>query len=234
LNADRVEIFTDVPGIMTADPAVVKSAQLIKTADYQEVLALAQRGAKVIHPLALSIAATAQIPLSVSSSQEPGPGTAISAIAPARPVTGIASHSEITYFRVSNNIASTEPVDLEFFHELAAAEISVHFIDLRPLEVAFVVQSTLSQRVEEILSIFDLRCEAGSDYAKVSVVGVGMTGRPGMISTIIHTLSDRGIAILQSTDSPTSISCLVLKEAEEQALNALHDAFGLDRRTTCG
>ena len=229
LNASCVEIFTDVQGVMTADPATVKSAQLIKNADYHEILALAQKGAKVIHPLALTIASTNSLPLRIRDCQQGTSGTNIVRVRSGRPVTGIASHSDTTYFRIFIPDTKTEAPELCLFNDLAQADISVNFIDLRPREVTFVVQSAAADQVGQVLTNLALDYAISDDYVKVSVVGAGMTGMPGMMWTILHTLSQKQIRVFQSTDSPTSISCLISRQDEAPALNALHDAFGLNQ-----
>jgi aspartate kinase len=103
----------------------------------------------------------------------------------------------------------------------------VNFIDVRPNETTFVVETKHSNAVSEILSARGVAFQTSSDYAKVSVIGAGMTGRPGMMATVVDTLSDRNIAIFQSTDSQTSISVLVRREDEPEAVRSLHKAFGL-------
>ena len=229
LDADAVEIFTDVDGVMTADPRVVPRARLIARAEYLEVRALALKGARVIHPAALEFAANAKLPLTIRSTVSDSPGTVVHFKTNGRPVTGVASFSGITLFRLTSSNEKQYASNLQIFHLIAEAGISIHFIDVRPGEITFVAEDSKVEHIEEILGHNQFEFETDSDFTKVSVIGVGMTGKPGMMSTIVHALVNQGIGIYQSTDSQTSISCLVRRSDENLALNCLHDAFQLDQ-----
>ena len=227
LHAARVEIYTDVDGLMTADPRLVPEARLITEAEYPEVRALALKGAKVIHPEALEFASGAGIPLHIRSVDRSLPGTIVHFSREASPVTGIASFSDVDFFRLPSAQQHPYASGLGVFSDIADANISVNFIDVRPNETTFVVETKYSTGVAEILSARGVAYQTSSDYAKVSVIGVGMTGKPGMMATVVDTLSNRNIAIFQSTDSQTSISVLVRREDEPEAVRSLHKAFSL-------
>lgn len=231
LNVHSVEIFTDVAGVMTADPRIVTNARLITEADYSEVRALAVKGGKVVHPRALEVAAQAQIPLVVRSAFEPSAGTMVHLTKHDSPVTGVASYSNITFFEIIPSTEQPFAANLRVFRLIAEARISVHFIDVRPQEITFAVGVESAGDVQEILDSRAFAYRADRNFAKVSVVGLGMTGQPGMMATIVDALTKHGIAIYQSTDAQTSISCLIRKDDERLALNCLHEAFGLDRQT---
>lgn len=227
LDVHSVEIFTDVDGVMTADPRVVPNSKLIGSADYTEIRALAQNGSKVITPDALEVAAIANIPVTIRSSLTSTPGTTIHFRTPSAPVTGIASYSNITYFRIRTAGKEKYAIDLKIFRQIADARISVHFIDIHPTGVAFVADSDWTSAIEEILREKSCQFTAADGFSKISVVGVGMTGQPGMMATIIDALNKIDVPIYQSTDAQTSISCLVKTKHEEIAVRALHDAFNL-------
>jgi aspartate kinase len=227
LNAHSVEIFTDVDGVMTADPRIVSNAQLIPEADYSEIRALAQNGSKIIVAQALEVAAQAEIPLVVRSTAGSSEGTLVHFKKHGTPVTGVTSFSNITFFRIAPEREKQYASNLHAFRMIAEARISVHFIDIRPHEITFVVESHWTEAVADLLESNCYKFETDEDFAKVSVIGVGMTGQPGMMATIIDALSQQDIPIYQSTDAQTSISCLVRKEHEQKALRLLHDAFGL-------
>ena len=227
LKATRVEIYTDVDGLMTADPRLVPNARLIAEAEYSEVRALAQKGANVIHPEALEFAHGAGVPLHIRSTSGSSPGTIVHFGGETNPVTGIASFSDVDFFRLPSPQHRSYASGLGVFSDIADANISVHFIDVRPNETTFVVETKYSTAVAEILSARGVAVQTSSDYAKISVIGVGMTGKPGMMATVVDTLSNRDIAIFQSTDSQTSISVLVRREDEPEAVRSLHKAFGL-------
>lgn len=227
LQAARVEIYTDVDGLMTADPRLVPEASLISEAEYSEVRALALKGANVIHPEALGFASGAGVPLHIRSTERSVPGTVVQFGGASSPVTGIASFSDVDFFTLPSARQQPYASGLGIFSDIADENISVHFIDVRPNETTFVVETKYSDVVAEILSARGVKFQTSSDYAKVSVIGVGMTGKPGMMATVVDTLSDRDIAIFQSTDSQTSISVLVRREDEPEAVRSLHTAFGL-------
>lgn len=231
LDASSIEIFTDVAGVMTADPRIVSNAKLIAEAHYSEVRALALKGGKVVHPRALETAAQARIPVVVRSTTDRSTGTIVHFTRNTSPVTGVASFSNITFFEITPS-TKKKPFasSLHVFRLIAEAGISVHFIDVRPDEITFVVEFASTDLVKEILERHEFDFRTDPDFAKVSVVGVGMTGQPGMMATLVDTLTAHGIDIYQSTDSQTSISVLIRQRDERLALNCLHEAFGLDKR----
>lgn len=227
LHASRVEIYTDVDGLMTADPSLVPEARLISNAEYLEVRALALKGARVIHPEALEYASDAGIPLHIRSAASANPGTLVEFGEHSRPVTGIASFSDVDFFRLPSTKPEQHASGLGVFSSIAAENISVHFIGVRPNETTFVVEKKHSNAVAKILSARKTTFHTSGDFAKVSIVGVGMTGKAGMMATVTDTLSAQDIAIIQSTDSQTSISVLVRREDESKAVRSLHKAFEL-------
>lgn len=228
LDADIVEIYTDVDGVMTADPQIVENANLIPEAHYSEIQALVRKGSRVITSEALEIASEARIPLAIRSSFTAGDGTLVHFRRRNAPVTGVASLSDITFFRIHSAEEKNHASNLGIFRQIADAQISVHFIDIRPSGINFVVESKWTRTVSTILESKDCRFETDDGFVKVSVVGVGMTGQPGMMATIVDALNDKNIPIYQSTDAQTSISCLIRKQHEALALRSLHDAFNLD------
>ena len=229
LKAELVEIFTDVAGVMTADPSVVSEAQLIPEADYAEIRALAQKGGRVIMAEALEVAAEFETPVAIRSASGTPQGTLVHFKRHGAPVTGVASFSDITFFRITPAKERPYASNLHVFRMIAEARISVHFIDIRPHEITFVVESLWTTAIEGLLQSSKCDFETDEDFVKVSVIGAGMTGQPGMMATIIDALSQHEIPIYQSTDAQTSISCLIRKEHEQQALRSLHSAFGLGK-----
>ena len=181
----------------------------------------------MIHPDALEFASGAGVPLHIRSSERSVPGTIVHFSSEASPVTGIASFSDVDFFSLPSAQQHPYASALSVFSDIADANISVNFIDVRPIETTFVVETKYSTVVAEILSARGVAFQTSSDYAKVSIIGVGMTGKPGMMATVVDTLSNRNIAIFQSTDSQTSISVLIWREDEPEAVRGLHKAFGL-------
>ena len=235
LGADVVDIYTDVEGIMTADPRIVENARLLDRVTYNEVCQLAREGARVIHPRAVEIAMERNIPLRVRSTFSDGLGTLVSnhseglghtvPIKRDHLITGITQMPNITQIKVT---ANGEPdLALKVFKSMALAEISVDFISVNPESIRFTVIKEAAKRAEEILLSLGLEPEVEPDVAKVAVVGAAMTGIPGIMSKVVEALTENGIPILQSGDSYTNIWCLVKREHMEKAVRALHDKFAL-------
>ncbi|WP_347318326.1 aspartate kinase [Rossellomorea sp. RS05] len=237
LEAEFIDIFTDVEGIMTADPRISSRARPIKVVSYNEVCNMAYQGAKVIHPRAVEIAMNSNVPIRIRSTYSKDPGTLVTTPSfmkdhehfRSHPVTGIAHVQSLTQIKV---FAREDQYDLqaEVFKAMAREGISVDFINISPRGVVYTVSSTLSDRAITVLKNLGHVPHVERECAKVSVVGAGMTGVPGITSVIVSSLSDLGIRILQSADSHTTIWVLVKEHDLVNAINALHDAFQLQER----
>ncbi|WP_057763257.1 aspartate kinase [Cytobacillus praedii] len=236
LNAEWIEIFTDVDGIMTADPRIAENARPLSVVTYTEVCNMAYQGAKVIHPRAVEIAMQAKIPIRIRSNYSDGLGTLVTTINKEgrgtdireRLVTGIAHLSHVTQIKV---IAKKDQYNLqaEVFQAMANEEISVDFINIYPNGVNYTVTEEMSDKAISILKNLGHNPIVEFDCAKVSVVGAGMQGVPGVAAKIVTALSEQGIRILQSADSHTTIWVLVKQHDLSKAVNALHDAFQLEK-----
>ncbi|TMW73260.1 aspartate kinase [Alteribacter natronophilus] len=231
LNAKYVDIFTDVEGIMTADPRLVQKAKPLNVATYNEICNMAYQGAKVIHPRAVEIAMQAKVPIRIRSTFSDGEGTLITASigdtggdVEERTITGIAHVSNVTQIKVA---AREGEYDLQskVFKAMANENISVDFINIQPMGVAYTVKDEVADRAVGVLKSMGLAPETTPNCAKVSAVGAGMTGVPGVTSRIVEALSVRNIQILQSADSHTTIWVLVKEADMTEAVNALHDMF---------
>lgn len=238
LNAEWIDIFTDVDGIMTADPRIAENARPLSVVTYTEVCNMAYQGAKVIHPRAVEIAMQAKIPIRIRSTYSDGLGTLVTTINKnshgtdfkERPVTGIAHVSNVTQIKV---YAKKEQYDLqsEVFKAMAQNKISVDFINISPNGVVYTVTDEMSNKAIQILKNIGHEPVIEKHCAKVSVVGAGMAGVPGVTSKIVTALSEKGIRILQSADSHTTIWVLVKQDDLVLAVNALHDAFQLEEES---
>ncbi|SDG99694.1 aspartate kinase [Alteribacillus persepolensis] len=233
LQAERVDIFTDVEGIMTADPRIVEEATIIDSVTYQEICNMAYQGAKVIHPRAVEIAMQAKIPIRIRSTVSSAPGTLITVGANEqydvqdRPVTGIAHMSGISQITVRGNDYLSLQTDV--FQEMAKANISVDFINIQPAAVVYTVPDERAEQAMHVLREKGYEPECLSSCAKVSAVGAGMTGVPGVASKIVAALAKENIQIFQSADSHTTIWVLVKEEDMEKAVLALHAMFQLEK-----
>ncbi|KKE78417.1 aspartate kinase [Oceanobacillus caeni] len=234
LQAEMVEIFTDVEGIMTADPRIVENAHSLDVVTYSEICNLAYQGAKVIHPRAVEIAMQAKIPLRVRSTYSLEPGTLVTSSRVKemgvdiqdRLVTGIAHMSSITQLKVQTKEEAYR-LQSDVFKAMAEAGISVDFINISPAGVIYTVPNDLADKAVYVLETLGFKPEITRNCAKVSAVGAGMTGVPGVAAEIVQALTNAGVQILQSADSYTTIWVLVHEKDLKTAVNALHDVFSL-------
>ncbi len=237
LAAERVEIYTDVPGVMSADPRQVPAARVVERADYEEVFQLASLGAKVIHPRAIEVARQTATPLEVRQlTSEPGPFTRIGPTVetadvwqnrrPESSVVGVSVVGDLTHLRVGGANLTAQAIR-RLFARLAAAKVSVDMINVFPEQVAVAIRQQDWPTAQDALAEEALSIECRSNTAKVSVVGTAIHGLPGVMSLVVETLVQAEVPILATSDSHQSISCLVPAEGATTAASALHRAFGL-------
>lgn len=236
LRAEVVEIYTDVDGVMTADPRIVPEARTIAVSTYDEVAQLASLGARVIHPRAVEIAMQRSVPLRIKATRGQGSGTLVTyshdaslqawgAGRPQGTVTGVTQIPHLAQVRVE--LASADSRGIALFRALADAGISVDLINVSPESKCFCIDEAAAPRAEAVLQELGLSPVLQPGCAKVSVVGAGMRGRPGVMATVVEALARGGVPVLQSADSHVTISCLVPAAQMEQAVRALHQGFDL-------
>lgn len=235
LQVEWVDIFTDVEGVMTADPRIVKDAQPLDTMSYEEICNMAYQGAKVIHPRAVEVAMQANIPIHVRSTYSDSKGTLVTSKAKVktaevkdRLVTGIANLANISQIKIFARDGEYH-LQEKVFKAMAAEEISVDFININPRGVVYTVMEEVTDKAIEVLNDMGYEPVVTRGCAKVSAVGAGMTGVPGVTAKIVSALSQNNIQILQSADSHTTIWVLVKEEDMVKAVNALHQMFHLEQ-----
>lgn len=230
LGAVRADIYTDVDGILTADPRLVADARPLRHVGYAEMCNLARQGAKVIHPRAVEIAAQANLPLRVRSTFLEEEGTLVSGPLPTavqdRYVTGIAHVCGITQLSVQARDEEGD-MQLQVFRAMAGNGISVDFINVTPGGAVYTVFDSDAPRALAVLRSIGYEPQAVHGCAKVSVIGGGMNGVPGIMASIVEALTGNGITILQSADSNSTIWVLVREEEMAAALRSLHEKFKL-------
>lgn len=238
LEAEAIDIYTDVEGIMTADPRIVEDARILDTVTYNEICQLAYQGAKVIHPRAVEIAMQRNIPLRIKSTFSDAPGTLVTNMRPDRGIgtditsdriiTGIAHTPSVTQLRVLTvDAPDIHLTDKRIFKAMALADISVDFISVQPEAVLYTVSDEVAAKAVGILQNMGFEPEVVRGCAKVSIVGAGIAGVPGVMADMVEALSDAGVTILQSADSHTTIWVLVHKEDMVTAVQTLHKKFRL-------
>ncbi|MFY9114335.1 MAG: aspartate kinase [Dethiobacteria bacterium] len=238
LDAERVDIFTDVNGIATADPHVFKDARIIRRLSYNEVSQLAYEGAKVVHPIAIEVAMKNNVTIAVRSMKDGGPGTIITGpemgtakdygINPKQIITGIAHVPDLAQFMVDFAEPDAD-LELEMFEKLGEAGISIDLIGVFPGLKVFSVNKEMINRTERILKKLNLRYSLRRDCAKISVVGAGMRNIPGVMARIVKALQQKNIQILQTGDSNISICLLINSKDMVASIKTLHDHFELQK-----
>lgn len=236
IQAEFVDIFTDVEGLMTADPRIVSQARPLNNVTYNEVCNMAYQGAKVIHPRAVEIAMNAKVPIRIRSTFSNCEGTLITSGSKTdagmdikeRLVTGIAYVSNVSQIKV---IAKEGEYNLQsqVFKAMANEGISVDFININLMGVVYTVIDENTEKAISILQKMGHEPIVTRNCAKVSAIGAGMTGVPGVTAKIVGSLAEENIGILQSADSHTTIWVLVKEEDKIKAINALHNIFELDK-----
>jgi|LFRM01.2.fsa_nt_gb aspartate kinase len=239
LQAEMVEIYTDVDGVMTADPRVEPNARRLETVTYREIAEMAHLGAKVIHPRAVEIAMEGHIPLRIRATGSASPGTLVKGAAGQveirgdRVVTGIAHVGGVVQVQLETTADfNRSELGLAIFRCLAEAGISLDMIYVSPRRISFIIEHRWSKQAEEVLREFPVKVQIESGMAKVSAVGAGMRGVPGVMARVVSALQRAGVNIYQTTDSHANISCLVREKDVEAAVHALHSEFQLGRSET--
>ncbi|WP_010269418.1 aspartate kinase [Paenibacillus senegalensis] len=234
LRAECVEIFTDVEGILTADPRIVREARLLETVTYAEICNMANHGAKVIHPRAVEVAMQANIPIRVRSTFSSEAGTLVTRPRTERQavidrcVTGIAHMANVTQIRVS--IAEGRyDAPRAIFQSMAQHRISIDFINVNPSEVIYTVYDHVAELAVTKLKELGHEPTILSHCAKVALIGGGMNGVPGIMAKIVEALTEADVTILQSADSNTTIWVLVPGEQLQLAVRVLHQKFDLHK-----
>ena len=240
LKAQACEIFTDVRGIYTADPRFAPAARLLRRIAYPEMLELASAGARVMHPRAIEIAEAFSMELHVRSSFHAGPGTIIcseEAIMEDRNrVRGIAHEEQVARLSVVG-VPDRPGIAASIFAPLAEADIAADVIVQTAshegvTDMSFTVSSAdgrQAQRIVETVAqeIGAKTVLAQNGLAKVSVIGSGIRGQPGVAATMFRTLSDRRINIEMISTSEIRITCIIQADRIKEAVAALHEAFKL-------
>lgn len=236
LQAEAVEIYTDVNGVMTTDPHLVPQAKPLKGMTYNELCEMAHLGAKVIHPRAVEIAMNGRLPLRIRSVFSDEEGTLICDPPPSagmefktdKMVTGLAHIPELAQFNLfCPHDVNTSGKALEVFNLLAEAGISLDMIQVSPQRITFTIQEAFFDRTTAVLEETGLEFKGAKGFAKVSIVGAAIRGVPGVMARVVDGLYKANVLLFQTTDSHTNIGCLVKQEDMTKALKALHDEFGL-------
>ncbi len=249
LNAEVIEIWTDVDGVLTADPRKVKKAFTIPTMTYAEAMEMSHFGAKVIYPPTLVPALRKKIPLYIKNTFNPDyVGTLVSTVKnkSEHAVQGISSISNVSLLTISGSgLFGTPGVAGRMFTALSNNGVNVILITQGSSEssISFAVQPNDAEKAKKSVdAAFDSELKNGSvnpllvepELAVIAIVGENMRFRQGIAGTMFEALGKNGvncIAIAQGS-SELNISVVVPRTDESKALNALHEAFFLSETMT--
>jgi len=254
LRADACEIYTDVPGILTADPRIVPDAQLMTEITSDEMLELASLGAKVLHPRAVEIARNYGVMLVVRSSWTDDPGTRVVSPVPqprslagleiAQPVDAVefdTDQAKVALLRIPD----CPGIAARLFGEIATQDLDVDLIiqsihEGNTNDIAFTVTKNSLTRAEAVAEAIAPAFRADPDpnsgeaevmverqMAKVSISGAGMIGRPGVAAQMFETLADAGVNLEMISTSEVQVSCAIRAADCDRAIAALCDAFAV-------
>ena len=250
VEADMCEIYTDVDGVFTADPRIVKAARRIPQISYEEMLEMAACGAKVLHLRCVEYARRYDVPVHVRSSFSQKEGTWVvdreqlkgsdmeQAI-----ISGVAhdrSEAKITVVGVSDKIGQAARI----FETVAGADTNIDMIvqnisavATNRTDISFTLPRT--DGATAMTALARLKDEVGYEQllyddqiGKVSVIGAGMRSHPGVSAKFFSALADAGVNIEMISTSEIRISVIVDENAVDAAVQAAHTAFGLDDAET--
>jgi aspartate kinase len=244
LKADRCVIYTDVDGVYTADPNVVPAARRLDRISYEEMLELASLGAKVLQSRSVEFAAKFNVPLEVQSSFTEGKGTLVvkedadMERVTVSGVTGDRHQAKVTIVGVPDRPG----IAARIFGPIAEANVIVDMIIQNVSQASLTDMSFTIPRadlpkatplVKRIAKDIDAKSVAVTEsIAKVSLVGVGMRTHSGVAAKMFEVLSKEGINIMMISTSEIKISCVIEEKHLQQAMRALHKAFGLDGKVS--
>lgn len=236
LKAERVEIYTDVDGVMTADPKIVPDARVMDTMFYNEIFQMAEYGAKVLHPRAVEIAMRSNIPIVIRSTISDYNGTLVTNYDRERSyredngkiITAVAQINNRTQVKILSSKVGYENHEI-LFDNIAKAGISIDMINIYPYQIFFIIDEKQTNSLERVLEGLNYNYEFLKNCTKVTIIGNRMRGIPGVMAKTVSALAKVNIEILQTSDSHTTISCLIESEYTNKAVNALHKHFELGK-----
>ena len=227
IGAEACEIYTDVDGVFTADPRVVKTARKLHAVSYDEMLEMAASGAKVLQLRSVEFARNHNVMVHVRSSFSDAGGTWIreedERMLEQAMISGVTHTTEENLYRVEGTTPS------KLFSALAEAQVNVDTILVNG-DGAIVYSAPLEdhQASEATLNALGAKWSSRDDLGKVSVIGAGMKSHPGVAAKTFEVLGELGIEPEIVSTSPIKIACHIAMADVERAVRALHSAFGLD------
>ena len=233
------EIYSDVPGVFTADPRIVPEARKLPVVSYEEMLEMSASGAKVLMLRSVELARSHGVRIHARSTFTDEPGTWIEEDARMeQPIVSAVTHSETDVVFTLEGIPDRPGVAALIFDAVAAAHVNVDTIMQNTVhgkaEISFSVPAEdvratrdAVESTQDELGTFTIGENHG--LGKVSLIGAGMRSHPGVAAKMFRTLADGGINLEMISTSPIKISCMIARSEIPRAVRSLHSAFELDR-----
>ena len=233
------EIYSDVPGVFTADPRLVPEARKLPVVSYEEMLEMSASGAKVLMLRSVELARNHGVPIHARSTFTDEPGTWVQEeMRMEQPIVSAVTHSENDVVFTLGGIPDRPGVAALIFDHVAAASVNVDTIMQNVVhgkaEISFSVPAEDVRATNEALEqaqaeLGPMTVEENHQLGKVSLIGAGMRSHPGVAAKMFRTLADEGINLEMISTSPIKISCMIGRDEIPRAVRALHAAFALDR-----
>jgi aspartate kinase len=244
LNADKCDIYTDVDGVYTTDPNVCNKARRLDKISYDEMLEMAMTGAKVLQPRSVEMAKKYDVPVYVKSTFSSDGGTLVTKEdkdMEREVVSGVTfdrDQAKITVVRVPDKPG----VAAKLFTPLSEHNIMVDMIIQNAslegsTDLTFTVSKKDLKEAQKIIqttakAVGAKKVEVDDEVSKVSIIGVGMASHSGVAAKLFTTLAKEGINIMMISTSEIKISCVIQRKYTELAVMVIHDAFGLDKKSS--
>ncbi|HSF60570.1 MAG TPA: aspartate kinase [Gaiellaceae bacterium] len=229
------EIYSDVPGVFTADPRIVPEARKLDVVSYEEMLEMSSSGAKVLMLRAVELARNHDVPIHARSTFSDEQGTWVEeAEGMEQPIVSAVTHAEDEVLFDLRGLPDRPGVAATIFEAVAAEHVNVDTIlqnvGHESAELSFSVPQEDVAATRQALetaqqSIGKFEIEEVSDLGKISLVGAGMRSHPGVAAKMFRTLADQEINLRLISTSPIKVSCLIARSDVERAVRALHEAF---------
>ena len=246
LDADFCEIYTDVDGVYTTDPRIVKKARKLKEISFDEMLEMASLGAGVLQPRSVEVGKIFNMPICVRSSFNENEGTMVlegkemKRLENDVVVSGVAYDDDVLKVTIYN-VPHVPGVAAQVFSALGEAKVNVDMIIQSGArgglggqnDISFTTSMEDDGKIESILQPVLDQLGGGEilvqkEVAKVSIIGAGMITNPGVAAKMFRVLSENGHNIQMIATSEIKVSCILKKEGAKEAVAALHTAFDLD------
>jgi len=232
------EIYSDVPGVFTADPRIVPEARKIPLVSYEEMLEMSASGAKVLMLRSVELARNHGVRIHARSTFSDEEGTWIGEEGMEHAIISAVTHNEKEVVFTLTGIPDRPGAAAAVFDAVAAESVNVDTIIQNTVHQ--VAELSFSVPAEDVLAtragiaaataeLGPMQVEEDHELAKVSLIGAGMRSHPGIAAKMFRTLADNDINLRMISTSPIKISCMIAKSEMATAVRALHSAFALER-----